>query len=159
VSQPDRAFRFDGAGFAVDDETRVVSVTSRGGLVVTSRGGLALVEGDAAVRQAILLLLSTSPGERINRPDYGTHLHRLVFAPNDETTAGLAIHYVRQALRRWEPRVQVLDVDAGADPDIPSLLHIRLDYRVVATQANDTIAVSLDLHPMAAPRLAGGRVP
>lgn len=149
MSQPDRAFRFDGAGFAV---------AGTGGLVATSQGTLALAEGDAAVRQAILLLLSTSPGERVNRPDYGSHLNRLVFAPNDETTAGLAIHYVRQALRRWEPRVLVRDVDAGADPDDPSLLNIRLDYRVVATQVTDTIAISLDLRPMAAPRLAGGRV-
>jgi phage baseplate assembly protein W len=147
VSQPDRAFRFVGAGF---------DTAGTGGLVVTSRGSLALAEGDAAVRQAILLLLSTSPGERVNRPDYGSHLHRLVFAPNDETTAGLAIHYVRQALHRWEPRVQIVDLDAGADPTNPALLYIRLEYRVVATQVVDTIAVSLDLYPMAAPRPAGG---
>ena len=42
------------------------------------------------------------------RPDYGCELHRLVFSPNDDTTAGLAIHYVRRALERWEPRVEVL---------------------------------------------------
>ena len=59
---------------------------------------LATVEGDDAVRQAILLLLTTRPGERVMRRTYGSLLHRLVFAPNDDTTAGLAIHYVRQAL-------------------------------------------------------------
>ena len=40
------------------------------------------------------------------RPGYGCHLFRLAFAPNDDTTAGLAIHYVRQALERWEPRIE-----------------------------------------------------
>ena len=56
-----------------------------------------------AVRQALFLLLSTTPGERLMRPGYGSRLHRLVFAPNDDTTAGLAIHYVRQAIAAGSP--------------------------------------------------------
>ncbi len=59
-----------------------------GGLTVTPTGALATTSGDAAVRQAILLLLTTRPGERVMRPTYGSHLHRLIFAPNDPTTAG-----------------------------------------------------------------------
>ena len=70
---------------------------------------------EASVRQAILLLLSTRPGERVMRPTYGCDLHRLVFSPNDDTTAGLAIHYVRQALERWEPRIEVIRLDAGRE--------------------------------------------
>ena len=73
--------------------------------------------GDEAVRQSILLLLSTIPGERVMRPTYGCHLHRLVFWPNDDTTAGLAIHYVRRAVERFEPRVEVIRVDATRDAD------------------------------------------
>jgi hypothetical protein len=106
-----------------------------------------MVEGDEAVRQALLLLLSTTPGERVMRPGYGSRLHRLVFAPNDETTAGLAIHYVRDAVRRWEPRVDVIDVDASADPDAPWRLLIRLDYRVKASLALGTVAFAVELHP------------
>ena len=53
-----------------------------------------------AVRQSILMLLSTRPGERVMPPDYGCPIHRLVFSPNDATTAGLAIHYVRHSLLR-----------------------------------------------------------
>jgi phage baseplate assembly protein W len=92
-----------------------------------------------------MLLLCTVPGERLMRPDYGSLLHRLAFAPNDATTAGLAIHYVRQALRRWEPRIEVLDVDAEADPDVPSQLGITLRYRVRASLTVDTLAYPLDL--------------
>jgi len=68
------------------------------GLQLSPRGALALVEDEEAVRQALLLLLTTTPGERVMRPDYGCELARLVFAPNDDTTAGLAIHYVRRAV-------------------------------------------------------------
>jgi uncharacterized protein len=130
------AFRFVGAGSEAG-----------GGLAVTSSGGVAMVEGDQAVRQALLLLLSTMPGERVMRPGYGSRLHRLVFAPNDETTAGLAIHYVRDAIRRWEPRVEVIDVDAGADPDAAWRLLVRLDYRVRASLTVGALTFSVDLRP------------
>ena len=47
-----------------------------------------------------------------------------------DTTAGLAIHYVRQAIARWEPRVEVVHLDAGRNPDAPETLDIFLRYRV-----------------------------
>src|SRR5262245_55772047 len=78
------------------------------GMRFTPRGGIDLAEGNESVRQAILLLLSTRPGERVMRPDYGCLIHRLLFAPNDDTTAGLAIYYVQRALDRWEPRIDVI---------------------------------------------------
>lgn len=79
------------------------------------------------------------------RPGYGSRLHRLIFAPNDDTTAGLAIHYVRQAIARWEPRVEVIDVDAGPDPDDAWRLVIRLDYRVRASLTPGQLVFSVDL--------------
>jgi uncharacterized protein len=104
-----------------------------------------MVEDHDSVRQAILLLLSTLPGERVMRPDYGCQLHRLVFSPNDETTAGLAIHYVRQALDLWEPRIEVLRLDAERNPENSEQLTISLDYRVWATQQIDATTFSFSL--------------
>ncbi len=104
-----------------------------------------MVDGHDSVRQAILLLLSTIPGERVMRPDYGCQLHRLVFSPNDETTAGLAIHYVRQALDLWEPRIDVLRLDAERNAEDPEQLTISLEYRVRATQQIDTTTFSFNL--------------
>ncbi len=112
--------------------------------------GTAMVEGAGAVRQSILLLLSTRPGERVMRPDYGCDLHRLVFEPNDATTAGLAIHYVRTALARWEPRVDILRLDADAAMDEPSRLDIVLDYRVRIALVTDRIVFPVHLSPMEA---------
>ena len=115
------------------------------GLRLSPSGGIAMVQEEASVRQAILLLLSTVPGERVMRPDYGCELHRLVFAPNDDTTAGLAIHYVRRALERWEPRIVVLHLDATRGPDEPHRLDISLEYRVRSTQRAERLAYSLQL--------------
>jgi hypothetical protein len=116
------------------------------GMTVTARGRLTLVTGAAAIRQALLMVLSTVPGERVMRPDYGCDLGRLVFWPNDATTAGLAILSVRRAVERYEPRVEVLAVDADADPDRPGLLVVVLTYRIRATGQRDELALAVDLH-------------
>lgn len=133
MSAPQRAIRFAGAG------------SLEAGPVTTTTGALATVRGDEAVRQAIILLLGTRPGERLMRPRYGSYLHRLLFAPNDHTTAGLAIHYVRQAIERWEARVDILELDAGADPDVATRLNITLRYRVRASLTVDSLIYPLDL--------------
>jgi uncharacterized protein len=134
----------------VDSEAAMLGA----GLQVKPSGGVAMIEGDRVVRQAIMMLLSTTPGERVMRPDYGCPLNRLVFEPNDATTAGLAIHYVRQALIRWEPRIEILRLDAGSQQiegspvafgDYGNFLHIRLDYRIRASRRLDQIGMTVDL--------------
>jgi phage baseplate assembly protein W len=138
------------------------------GLVIDPAGGIATVADDDAIRQSLMLLISTRPGERVMRPEYGCDLSRLVFSPIDDTTAGLAIHFVRQAVERWEPRVEVLRVDAHpVDPsldledeprpeeetplekamrlEIGTRLEILLDYRVRATRRTDSVVVGINL--------------
>jgi hypothetical protein len=133
-----RAWRFD------HPDLDVVGVAPSG-LRLAPTGGVATVQEDASVRQAVLLLLSTVPGERVMRPDYGCELHRLVFAPNDDTTAGLAIHYVRRALVRWEPRIDILHLDANRSPEDDYRLDISLEYRVRATRRTDRLVFGLPL--------------
>jgi uncharacterized protein len=137
-----RGWRFVHPDFA--EEGAATGLRVRAGL------GVEMVEGDAAVRQAVLLLLSTTPGERVMRPEYGCALQRLVFSPNDDTTAGLVIHYIRQAIARFEPRVEVLALDAGPHPEVPTVLEITLAYRVRATQRTERLDLVLDLQDGAA---------
>jgi phage baseplate assembly protein W len=115
------------------------------GLQLTPAGRIAMVEERETVRQAILLLLSTRPGERVMRPTYGCDLWRLVFSLNDETTAGLAIHYVRQALQRWEPRIDIVNLDATRGEDDPGRLDIFLEYRLRTQQIQESFRYSLSL--------------
>lgn len=117
----------------------------RPGLAVSPKGGIDMVQEDESVRQAILLLLTTRPGERIMRPDYGCGLYQLAFWPNDDTTAGLAIHYVQQALKTWEPRVDVIRLAAQRDPEHPERLDVSLEYRTRATQVPGQLSVALNL--------------
>lgn len=108
-------------------------------------GGIAMSEDVAAVQQSLQLLLTTRPGERVMRPGYGCRLHELAFMPNDDTTAGLAIHYVRQAIRRWEPRVDIIDLDAERNEASPSLLDVVLDYRIRPHLARQQMSLAVDL--------------
>lgn len=118
-------------------------------LRLTPSGGIRMLEGDAAVRQAIIVLLSTLPGERVMRPDYGCPLDRLLFSPNDATTAGLAIHYIQAALGRWEPRIEILRLDAGAGagsgPAAGGRLEVSLEYRIRASSVVDRLGFTIDL--------------
>ncbi|MCI0538965.1 MAG: GPW/gp25 family protein [Verrucomicrobiales bacterium] len=132
-----RAFHFVHPDFDI--------VAGHPGLQFSPTGALATVEDEAAVRQSILLLLSTAPGERVMRPEYGCDLRQLLFEPNDDTTAGLAIHYVQRALDRWEPRAEVLRLDAGRHPEDAARLVIELDYRVRATQRLEQLNLSFQL--------------
>ncbi len=115
------------------------------GLRILPTGSIAMVEEEASIRQAILLLLSTSPGERVMRPNYGCELRKLIFSPNDETSAGLAIHYVRRALELWEPRIDVVHLDAIRDEDDPVRLTVYLEYRVRTTQRLQEESFSVNL--------------
>lgn len=113
---------------------------------VSMTGGIDMVTGAQALRQSILLLLRTRPGERVMRPEYGCWLHRLFFAPNDDTTAGLAIHYVRTALERWEPRAEIVLLDATRDPHRDGVLLIELQYRLRGSAMRDSLLVPLNLN-------------
>lgn len=115
------------------------------GLRFAASGGIDMVQYNETIRQALLLLFSTRPGERVMRPEYGCDIHRLVFSPNDDTTAGLAIYYVQRAIDRWEPRIDVLRLDAGRDPEQPERLNILLQYRVRVTRHTELLSFSLNL--------------
>jgi phage baseplate assembly protein W len=121
------------------------SGTERAGLSLGPTGAVATCEGAAAVRQSLLVLLTTRPGERVMRPKLGCNLHRLVFAPNDATTAGLAIHYVRRAIEQFEPRAVLQRLDANAHPEDPSRLVIEVEYRVRRTGQPDRLELEVDL--------------
>lgn len=102
---------------------------------VDAQGGLAYAHDEQSVQEAIWIILGTAPGERRMRPQFGCGIHNLVFAPNNPTTRGNVAHQVRQALTRWEPRIDVLSVQVSSDSESPNLLLIRVDYRIRSSNA------------------------
>lgn len=94
---------------------------------VDAGGGRAAEEGDyeAYVRQLIRQVLLTAPGERVNRPDFGAGLRRMVFAPNSPAVASLAQTFVYQALTRWLGTVIKLEQVAVAAEEEKLLVTVR----------------------------------
>lgn len=103
------------------------------GFPVTAQdGAIAVARYEESVRQAIWIVLATAPGERMMRPDFGCGIHDLVFALSGPATNGRVGTLVRRALLRWEPRIDVLDVQVAA-VGAGELLLISIDYRVRTT--------------------------
>lgn len=102
-------------------------------LRVDHTGGVALVSRERELEESIRLILSTAYGERPMRPDFGCGIHDYVFAPADATTAGRLAYEVRLALARWEPRIEVADVDVTALANDPATLYIDIRYSVAGS--------------------------
>ena len=93
----------------------------------------AIAEYEESVRQSILIILSTAKGERVMRPTFGCGISELVFAVNNPTTQAMAKLEVHEALQNWEPRIEVLGVEASNAGDRGEQLIISIDYRVRTT--------------------------
>ncbi len=102
-------------------------------------GGLALTNMDNEISQAIRIILTTTPGERVMRPTFGSRLHELAFAPINSETMALARRFVEQALRMWEPRIELMTVDVISDDEQPGCLLIKMEYQIKSTYDRRTL--------------------
>lgn len=87
---------------------------------------------DQHVEQMILQVLMTAPGERINRPEFGCGVRRMLFAPNSDVSASLAQVSVHQSLDRWLGTV--IKVDSVTVAAVESTLVISVSYLLLARQ-------------------------
>lgn len=106
---------------------------------VDASGDVDLVEGEADVKQAIRLILSTTPGERIMRPRFGCGIHTYAFETVDTTTLALIEEDVRDALTEWEPRIELRSVDAELADATAGRLEVTIDYRVRRTNVEGSL--------------------
>lgn len=105
-------------------------------LRLDGHGLTALTTGDDHIRDMIEQVLFTSPGERVNRPDFGCGLMRLIFSPNSEELAAATQYMVQGSLQQWLGHlilVEKVDVDAQ-----DSALYINVQYLVLRNQERRT---------------------
>ena len=108
-------------------------------LVPDGAGRLGYVEGDESVEQSLRVLLMTDVGERVMRPDFGTEAPRLVFAPGSVQYLRLLETTVRDAVRDFEPRVEVLEIRAELSLANDATAEISLSYRVRRTNTRQNL--------------------
>lgn len=98
---------------------------------------------EAYIQQLIRQVLFTGQGERINRPDFGAGVRRLIFAPNSPATASLAQTLIYQALTTWlGTLIRTEAVQAEADNE---RLNITITYTILARQEQRYLNVEVTL--------------
>ena len=100
---------------------------------VAPSGGIALVSREREIEEAIRLILGTSPGEPPMRPEFGSRIAEHVFGPANASTAGQLAYEIRVALERWEPRIDVEDVEVSFDSVDTGVLYLDVQYRIRGT--------------------------
>jgi phage baseplate assembly protein W len=100
------------------------------------RGRTATTADDEHIRDMIEQVLFTAPGERVNRPDFGSGLLRLVFEPNSEALAAATRVGVEGALQRWLG--ELIQLEAVQVRSIDETLEVAIQYVVRRTQERRT---------------------
>ncbi|MBL9135542.1 MAG: GPW/gp25 family protein [Verrucomicrobiales bacterium] len=96
-------------------------------------GGWVVTRFEEKVRESIWMILSTPRGERVMRPDFGCDIHSYVFTTLDSTSLTLVRAAVRDALVRWEPRIEVREVTVQPEAKGEARLLIEVEYVVRST--------------------------
>lgn len=100
---------------------------------VDSMGLIKMSEYEEDIREAIWIILSTSKGERVMRPDFGCGIHDYIFEAISSSVLGLIESSVSDALVRWESRIELVLVKALTDKISEGMLLISIDYKVRTT--------------------------
>jgi uncharacterized protein len=101
--------------------------------VEPASGRVATAADEEDIRQSILIILETAPGERVMRPNFGCGIHELVFTAVDSTAIQRIRSVVEEALRRCEARIDVLGVEVDEDATEEGKLLVEIEYRVRKT--------------------------
>ncbi len=114
---------------------------------VGSDGRWSWAVDDASIRESMLNVLLTRPGERLQRPEFGAGLLNFVHQPNNETTRNLIAGVVRKSLQQWEPRVVVEEVVVGPSPASVAEVHITIRYRLRFARIPAELGFTFNLGP------------
>jgi len=92
-----------------------------------------LVSDEDDIRESLIILLSTRPGERVMNPLYGCNLDDLLFAPLNLTLKTYVVDLIETAILYFEPRIDLNKIEINENNDLEGELLIELDYTVRST--------------------------
>jgi len=114
-------------------------------------GSTVMAAYEEDVRQDIWIILSTDWGERVMRPDFGAGLRSFVFAPLSQNTLQQVQTRVQESLVKWEPRIDVEQVNVTINPANQGELLIAITYYVRVTNTLQNLVYPFYLEEGAAP--------
>jgi phage baseplate assembly protein W len=103
-----------------------------------------LTSSDDHMRDLILQVLFTIPGERVNLPEFGVGIQQLVFAPNSDMLRASAQFLISNNLQRWlGDRIDVNQINVTSQPGEEELVTIEIAYTLKATQQQRNLQVQV----------------
>ncbi|HEX8381415.1 MAG TPA: GPW/gp25 family protein [Allosphingosinicella sp.] len=112
---------------------------------VGANGRMLWSQGERNIQESIAIILKTEPGERAQLQRFGTGLSAFLFEPNNAATHARIAHAIGAALKKWEPRIAVEQVDVAADPKAGETAVATIAYRLVATGGVERVAIDVPL--------------
>lgn len=106
---------------------------------VFNKNGVNLIESKEDIRQSLHILLSTTQGERIFRPEYGCNIRKWVFSKMNLSERTLITDTIKQAIKKGEPRIILNNVDVTIKDEYQGILSINLEYVIKMTNTLDNI--------------------
>jgi len=108
--------------------------------VFKKEGKIALmVSSEEDIAESIRILLSTDPGERFMRPEFGCNLRKYVFERQDSSFIAGLNHLIYHALLNFEPRVNFIDTQIVSRNELDGVLHIQVNYTIIITNTRHNI--------------------
>lgn len=112
---------------------------------VDASGRVSWAKNDSSIRESLLNILLTRPGERLQRADFGAGLLNFIHQPNNETTRNLIAGVVRKSIQLWENRIVVERVDVSPSPTHLADVHINIRYRMKHLNQLEDLGLTLNL--------------
>ncbi|MCT4639737.1 MAG: GPW/gp25 family protein [Bacteroidales bacterium] len=99
----------------------------------------AMVSNEEDIKQSLIILLSTKPGERVHRPEYGCGIHKMVFEVVNTTTLTIMEDLISKAILMYEPRITLNAVSFDHSREYEGELAVLIDYTVRLTNTRSNM--------------------
>lgn len=106
-------------------------------------GMVRLSEEKENIRESVMIILSTEPGERLLHPNFGTKLHQFLFEPMDARTEEMICREVRHSLQLWEKRIYDIEVEPDTMAGERGMLRIAVSYRIGGSGKQEQVEIAV----------------
>jgi len=103
------------------------------------RGQVSMVSAEEDIRQSLLILLGTTPGERVMQPTFGCGLKSQVYENINESTITILKDLIKRAILFFEPRVILHSIEIDQSSSYEGYLRIHLHYSIISTNTRHNI--------------------
>lgn len=104
-----------------------------------ANGQLQSASDEELVKQSIMQILATSKGERVMLPDYGCGINDMVFETNNQAIAHQFEYLIKDALGKYEPRIEIVSISVTPDSQQRNCLNIAIEYLIKSINSSQNL--------------------